>query len=298
MWRPGCIALPTSRAVGTTAWSCPSQSSRTVPPVSIAASALDRLRSPPRCPPGLGGLEVAPAFSLPLSIVLPGHVRAGPRKPSGPPRNSIGTRSIGLAETPSSVCEPSVDDPPSLPEGPPSGRDLGADPRGGPARHACSLRALQSGQAARRVFGAALGSPDVAMNVHAVEVERSSARPLMSGSHALFSVGGFLGSAVIAAILSFGVAAFPGAVLCASLMVIALGTAWPRLLVAKPAGGPDDVVPLLVRPRGLVFGLAGLAAVLFLVEGTMLDWGALLVTGKGLLARDRAGLGTPSSRWR
>src|ERR1700686_4627145 len=44
------------------------------------------------------------------------------------------------------------------------------------------------------VFGASLGSLDVAMNLHGVEVERVSEKPLMSGFHALFSVGGFLGS--------------------------------------------------------------------------------------------------------
>lgn len=35
------------------------------------------------------------------------------------------------------------------------------------------------------LFGASLGSLEVAMNVHAVEVERDAGRPLMSGFHAL-----------------------------------------------------------------------------------------------------------------
>ena len=35
------------------------------------------------------------------------------------------------------------------------------------------------------VFDASLGSLDVAMNLHAVEVERTLSRPLMSGFHAL-----------------------------------------------------------------------------------------------------------------
>ena len=39
-------------------------------------------------------------------------------------------------------------------------------------------------------FGAALGTLDVAMNVHAVEVERQAEQPLMSGFHAMYSVGG------------------------------------------------------------------------------------------------------------
>ena len=51
-------------------------------------------------------------------------------------------------------------------------------------------------------FGAALGSLDVAMNIHGVEVERAALRPLMSGFHALFSVGGFAGATVITFLLS------------------------------------------------------------------------------------------------
>src|SRR5438552_13858628 len=40
-------------------------------------------------------------------------------------------------------------------------------------------------------FGAALGSIDVAINIHAIEVEHAAKRPLMSGFHALSSLGGF-----------------------------------------------------------------------------------------------------------
>lgn len=43
------------------------------------------------------------------------------------------------------------------------------------------------------LFGALLGSLEVAMNSHAIEVERAASRPLMSGFHALFSIGGFVG---------------------------------------------------------------------------------------------------------
>ena len=48
--------------------------------------------------------------------------------------------------------------------------------------------------AALFVFGAALGTIDVAMNVHAVEVEEIAAVPLMSGFHAMWSMGGILGA--------------------------------------------------------------------------------------------------------
>ncbi|HEX8114852.1 MAG TPA: MFS transporter, partial [Kofleriaceae bacterium] len=51
--------------------------------------------------------------------------------------------------------------------------------------------------AALALFGAALGVLDVAMNAHAVDVERLHGRPLMSGFHALFSLGGLAGSAAM-----------------------------------------------------------------------------------------------------
>ena len=63
-------------------------------------------------------------------------------------------------------------------------------------------------------FGAALGSLDVAANVHAVEVERDAGRPLMSGFHALFSVGGFAGSALMTVLIWLSIGPLPGALIC------------------------------------------------------------------------------------
>ena len=137
-------------------------------------------------------------------------------------------------------------------------------------------------------FGAALGSLDVAMNVHAVAVERIASRPLMSGFHAMYSVGGFAGSAFMTALLSLHVRPWAGAVVCGALMLAAMATAWPRLL-AKTRGGERG--PLFAVPRGLIFVLAGLATVTFLAEGALLDWSALLVTDSGLVATAQGGLG-------
>lgn len=136
-------------------------------------------------------------------------------------------------------------------------------------------------------FGAALGSIDVAMNIHAVEVERAAGRPLMSGFHALFSIGGFAGSAAMTTLLSLHIDAFASCLICSALMLIAMILAWPRLLrTAQAQHGP-----LVVMPRGIVLLLAALAAVTFLVEGAMLDWGALLVVGAGLVTEAQGGLG-------
>jgi predicted MFS family arabinose efflux permease len=136
-------------------------------------------------------------------------------------------------------------------------------------------------------FGAALGSIDVAMNIHAVEVERAAARPLMSGFHALFSIGGFAGSAAMTALLSLHVAAFASTLICAALMTVAMAVAWPLLLRSAKV----EQVPLFVMPHAIVLLLAALAAITFLVEGAMLDWGALLLVGAGLVPEAQGGLG-------
>jgi predicted MFS family arabinose efflux permease len=136
-------------------------------------------------------------------------------------------------------------------------------------------------------FGATLGALDVAMNLHAVEVEKGAARPMMSGFHALFSVGGFAGAAFMTFLLSLQVATLMGTAICAILMAVAMAMAAPRLLDtgATPGG------PMFALPRGVVLVLAVLAGVTFLVEGALLDWSALLITETQLVPVAQGGIG-------
>lgn len=141
--------------------------------------------------------------------------------------------------------------------------------------------------AALLLFGAALGSLDVAMNVHAVEVERAADVPLMSGFHALFSIGGFIGAGLMTVFLMLHVPALLGTLFCAALMLAAMLVAWPRFL--SETGSEEHA--LLVRPRGIVLLLAGLAMATFLAEGAMLDWSAVLITQQELVERSQSGVG-------
>jgi predicted MFS family arabinose efflux permease len=136
-------------------------------------------------------------------------------------------------------------------------------------------------------FGAALGSLDVAMNIHAVEVERAAGTPLMSGFHALYSIGGFAGSTLMTFLLSVHLAPPASTLCCAAIMLVAMLLAWPRLL----AGARGKTGPLFVMPRGIVLLIAGLAAAAFLVEGALLEWSALLITGTGLVSATKGGVG-------
>ena len=65
------------------------------------------------------------------------------------------------------------------------------------------------------------------------------------------------------------------------------GLAAPRPLRASHS----ENAPLIVAPRGIVILLSALAAIMFLVEGAILDWSALLVLEKRLVTEAQGGLG-------
>ena len=136
-------------------------------------------------------------------------------------------------------------------------------------------------------FGAALGSLDVAMNINAVEVERVEGRPLMSGFHAQYSMGGFGGSALATFLLAARTGVFASMLLCSALMFAGILIARRHLIeTPRRRGGP-----LLAVPRGIVLLLAGLVAISFLLDGVLLSWGALFISGKGLVPATQGGLG-------
>jgi sugar phosphate permease len=141
--------------------------------------------------------------------------------------------------------------------------------------------------AALLVFGASLGSLDVAMNLHAVEVERALSRPLMSGFHALFSIGGFAGAGFMTLMLSNHVSPFHSVIIASIVVASAVSAAAPHL--QQTSDGTRG--RLLVLPHGMVLVIALLAFVAFLVEGALLDWSALLLITTRMVAPARGGVG-------
>jgi len=124
------------------------------------------------------------------------------------------------------------------------------------------------------VFGAGVGSSDCVANIQAVIVERAGGRPMMSGFHGLFSLGGIAGAGGVAALLSIGATPLT-AILCAVLVIVgAMAFAAPNLL---PYGGPKGG-PAFAVPRGVVLFVAVLCFVVFLAEGAVLDWSAVFLT--------------------
>jgi predicted MFS family arabinose efflux permease len=139
-------------------------------------------------------------------------------------------------------------------------------------------------------FGATLGVVDVAMNAHAVEVERMSDRPLMSGFHGLFSVGGLAGAAGMSALLHAGAPLFACAVAVSLLLAVIALTQWRHLLV-RVEDEAAEKHSIFVRPKPIVLLLGVLCFIVFLAEGAMLDWSAVFLRDVRGFDASHAGVG-------
>src|SRR4051794_12000291 len=125
------------------------------------------------------------------------------------------------------------------------------------------------------LFGAAGGALDVAMNAHAIVVEREAGRPLMSGFHALFSIGGLVGAAGVSAMLWAGVSIAWTASSIALALAVVVFAQGPALLPHERDAGPESSGFVLAHGRLLLIGL--LCGLSFLGEGAVLDWSAVFL---------------------
>ena len=141
--------------------------------------------------------------------------------------------------------------------------------------------------AALMLFGAGVGTVDVAINIQAVIVERAASRAMMSGFHGLFSVGGIAGAAGVSAVL--WIAGSPLlATVCVAVLIAAVLLVFGRSLL--PYGGNQDG-PSFALPRGVILLIGGLCFICFLAEGAMLDWSALVLTTLHGMEPVQSGLG-------
>jgi predicted MFS family arabinose efflux permease len=138
------------------------------------------------------------------------------------------------------------------------------------------------------LFGAAIGMIDVAMNIQAVVVERASNRAMMSGFHGFFSVGGIAGAGGVSALLWLGLGPLQATLIAVVAILALLLIASKNLL--RESGG-DKEGPMFVLPRGWVMFIGLLCFIMFLAEGSMLDWSALYLTTMRGMDHNQAGLG-------
>lgn len=140
------------------------------------------------------------------------------------------------------------------------------------------------------LFGAGVGAVDVAMNIHAIEVEKRSGVSLLSGFHGLFTLGSIFGAGGMSLMLIVGLNSTIATVVLSISMLCLLSLSFPHLMAetAEPTKRKDTRFAL-PGARPIVISL--LCFLAFLAEGVVLDWGALLLIDQHQLDPGYGGLG-------
>ncbi|GAA1900834.1 MFS transporter [Williamsia serinedens] len=133
------------------------------------------------------------------------------------------------------------------------------------------------------LFGLANGSIDVGMNAHAVVVEQDRGRPVMSSFHGFFSLGGLVGSGIVAVGLFLGVPVVLTVAVVAVGSVVGVAVIRPSLTRGRhrtdDAGRDHEAGSRFPAGiRGRIVLMAAVAFALMLAEGTAYDWSALHTT--------------------
>lgn len=137
------------------------------------------------------------------------------------------------------------------------------------------------------LFGAAMGIAEVTMNMQGALLERALGRTMMSGFHGLFSLGSILSAGGISVVLWLGASPLQ-AILMLLLVSGAVLTGYRRHMLPY---GESTGASAFARPTRTILLLGGLCFIAFLVEGSLLDWGAVFLTTVRKVDISRAGLG-------
>lgn len=125
-------------------------------------------------------------------------------------------------------------------------------------------------------FGLVTSVFDVAINTAAAQLELRGGKPLMSGMHGMFSLGGMAGAASGSAALAAGLGAQAHLLWVAAAMVLVVACSSMHMLPKPPVA--SDAAPADHRfrlPRGTLAVLGVLAALGLIAEGAIYDWSVL-----------------------
>ncbi|AUH00752.1 MFS transporter [Prodigiosinella confusarubida] len=141
------------------------------------------------------------------------------------------------------------------------------------------------------IFGMGIGLADVAVNVQGTMVEQAAGKPLMSGFHCLWSVGGIVGAGGGSLLLSSGVTPQGSTFFVVALVI--LGTAYSlRSLLPFGAHEEDSAEGQpKARPNFRLILMAVMMMICFMAEGAVLDWSGVFLASERGLALEYAGWG-------
>ena len=125
------------------------------------------------------------------------------------------------------------------------------------------------------LFGAAMSTMDVAMNSQGIDVERALGRSVMSSFHAAFSIGGFTGAAIGAAMAFWGIGPSWHFLIAAVGFILVILLASRHLFPAPPDIQPGQADPVFQLPPRVLWPLGAVALCSSIGEGAMADWSAV-----------------------
>lgn len=155
--------------------------------------------------------------------------------------------------------------------------------------------------AALFAFGCGIGTVDVAMNAHGVQVQNIYDKPIMSSLHGLFSVGGLFGSLGLGFLMKIGLEPIVAAISISVLLILLLIIQFKNLFTyeaereiilkfshvdeKKSANNRFEWLNSTI----LILGL--MCFIVFLSEGAMLDWSAVFLRDTKDVDAELAGIG-------
>lgn len=138
------------------------------------------------------------------------------------------------------------------------------------------------------LFGSFMGLLDVTVNIHAVRVEQMLGRRVMSGMHAMWSVGGFVGAGLFGIWMRLSLTPFQATCIAVGIIALLILLFARFLFTAKKH---EDKGTLFAIPRGIVAFIGAITLIAFLVEGAIMDWSGVFLTTVRNLPMEDAGEG-------
>jgi hypothetical protein len=134
------------------------------------------------------------------------------------------------------------------------------------------------------LMGAGTGAMDVCMNARASRLEQAWGGPIMSSFHAAFSLGGLVGTGLVAVAALLGWGVLGGLSLTAAMIA---GAAVAHVLLDRLALAGENSGHRFAWPSAAVAGIGALCFLAFMTEGAVVDW-------SGVFLRSVAGFSAPA----
>ncbi|MCV9927291.1 MFS transporter [Flavobacterium sp. LS1R49] len=149
------------------------------------------------------------------------------------------------------------------------------------------------------IFGASVGTVDVAMNSHGVQVQNLYGKPIMSSLHGLFSIGGLFGSLGLGFLMKLGLEPITAAVSISMLLILIVSSQYRSLFdmatekaaIKSFTSEKETKIKSFSWLKKSVAFLGIMCFVVFLSEGAMLDWSALFLHENRGINQEFAGIG-------